>query len=199
MAERWRGVSNAVLYSVQFKRELDDAVVDRIARAVLSEPLWDLTPKQEYEALAEALQSEAQLTELIPDKHSEDAYRAFLHRLLARLDEARPWPELPFQEMSMSRWESFASARPVARISLSWKEMQERLHRGLAKVDDTGRRILMLRLRPGDEIALVTPWWPGSSDTALLQRDAARPPGQVIAEFINVTSIAAGEITPVDG
>jgi len=197
MAETWRSASNAVLYSVQFKRELDDAVVDRIARAVLKEPLWHLTPQQEYEALAEALQSDAQLTELIPDKHSEDAYRAFLRRLLARLDEARPWPELPFQELSTSRWESFASARPIGRISLGSMNMQERLHRGLAKIDDTDRQILMLRLRSGDEIALVTPWWPGSSDTALLQADAARSPEQVIAEFMNCTGLDAGDVRPL--
>jgi hypothetical protein len=197
--ERWRGVNNAVLYSVQFRAELNDAVVDRIARAVLNEPLWDLTPQQEYEALAEALQSDAQLTALIPEKHSEETYRDFLRRLLARLDEIRPWPELPFQELSKSRWESFASARPAARITLGFKKMQERLHRGLAKLDDSNRRIVMLRLRSGDEVALVTPWWPGSDDTAMLQRESGRPAEQVVAQLINDTGLTADEVTPLDG
>lgn len=89
----WRGVNGGVLYSVQFARELDDTVVDRIARWLLGEPLWDLTQQQEYDALAEALRSDAQLTEFIPEAHTEEAYRDFLRRLLARLDEARPWPD----------------------------------------------------------------------------------------------------------
>jgi hypothetical protein len=89
---QWRRVNNGVLYSVQFAQELDGAEVDRIARWLLGRPLWDLTQQQEYDALAQALRSDAQLTELIPDRHTEEAYRDFLHRLLARLDEARPWP-----------------------------------------------------------------------------------------------------------
>lgn len=88
----WRGVNNGVLYSVQFAQELNDAQVDRIARWLLGQPLWELTQQQEYDALAEALRSDAQLTKLIPEPHTENAYRDFLRRVLARLDQARPWP-----------------------------------------------------------------------------------------------------------
>jgi hypothetical protein len=88
----WRGVNNGVLYSVQFARELDGAEVDRIAHWLLGQPLWAFTQQQKYDALADALRSDAQLTRLIPDRHTEEAYRDFLRRLLARLDEARPWP-----------------------------------------------------------------------------------------------------------
>jgi hypothetical protein len=195
----WRGVNGGVLYSVQFARELDDTVVDRIARWLLSQPLWDLTQQQEYDALAEALRSDAQLTEFIPEPHTEEAYRDFLRRLLARLDAARPWPELPFQVLSTSHWADFADATAAARIGLSVKNIHERLHRFPAKltVAGTDRELLMLRLRSGDEVALVTPWWPGSADTVVLQRGDASSPEQVIAEFINCTGFTADEVTPI--
>lgn len=218
MAESWRAVINEILYSVQFERELDDAVVARIARAVLAEPLWDLTPQQEYGALTEALQSGARLTEFIPDRHAEEAYRDFLRRLLARLDDTRPWPEPPFLRLSMSRWESFTDARPIARIGLrrtkvqerlsrvflkvegeNLEAVQERLRRVLGKAEGESLEVLMLRLRSGDEVALVTPPWPAREDTVILQRDHARTPEQVRAEFINDTRFTADEVTLVQG
>jgi hypothetical protein len=197
--EQWRGVNDGVLYCVQFAHELDGAEVDRIAHWLLGQPIWDLTQQQEYDALADALRSDAQLTKFIPDRHTEEAYRDFLRRLLARLDEARPWPELPFQKLGMSHWGNFANASAVARIGLSEKKIQERLHRMMAELtsEGDGRKVLMLRLRSGAEVALVTPWWPGSTDTAVLQRGPASSAELVIAEFINCTGLDAGEVRPL--
>jgi hypothetical protein len=196
---QWRGVNNGVLYSVQFAQDLDAAQVDRIARWLLRQPLWALTQQQEYDALADALRSDAQLTELIPDRHTEETYRDFLRRLLARLDEARPWPELPFQMLGVSHWVNFTGARAVARIGLSVKQIQERLHRNMARltVAGTERRVLMLRLRSGDEVALVTPWWPGRADTVVLQGGHANSAEQVIAEFIHCAGFDADEVRPL--
>jgi hypothetical protein len=198
-AEWWQGVNGGVLYSVQFAEKLDDATVDRIARWLLGQPLWELTQQQEYDALADALRSDAQLTEFIPDRHTEEAYRDFLRRLLARLDQVRPWPELPFQMLGTSHWENFTGARAAARIGLSVKKIQERLHRIMARltVEGTEREVLMLRLRSGDEVALVNPWWPGSADTAVLKRGQAISTEQLIAEFINCTGLDADEIRPL--
>jgi hypothetical protein len=199
VAQSWQGVNGGVLYSVQFARQLDGATVDRIARWLLSRPLWDLTQQQEYDALADALRSDAQLTEFIPERHTEEAYRDFLRRLLARLDEARPWPELPFQVLGMSHWENFAGARAAARIGLSVKKIQERFGRVMVKLtlDGSDRNVLMLRLRSGDEVALVNPWWPGSTDTTVLKRGHASSAEQMIAEFINGTGLDADEIRPL--
>ena len=199
VAQWWHCVNGGVLYSVQFARELDGATVDRIARWLLSQPPWALTQQQEYDALADALRSDAQLTEFIPEPHTEEAYRDFLRRLLARLDETRPWPELPFQVLDTPHWENFAGARAAARIGLSVKKLQERLHRIMVKLTINGsdRNVLMLRLRSGDEVALVTPWWPGSTDTAVLKRGHASSAEQLIAEFINCTGLDADEIRPL--
>jgi hypothetical protein len=195
----WQGVNDGVLYCVQFARELDGAEVDRIAHWLLGQPLWDLTQQQEYDALADALRSDAQLTKFIPEPHTEEAYRDFLRRVLARLDEARPWPELPFQELSISHWGNFAEARAAARITLSLKTVQERLHKFMARLTIEGidREVLMLRLRSGDEVALVTPWWPGSTDTVVLKRANAGSAERLVAEFIKHTGFAADEVTPL--
>jgi hypothetical protein len=197
MTEPWLGTSNTVLYSLQRDQELNDAVVTRIARAVLEEPLWDLTPEQEYAALAEALRSDAQLTGLMPGRHNEEEYRDFLRRLLARLDAMRPWPEPPFRPLGISHWDSFAQAQLIARLGLDNLKIQERLRRGFSKVEDPDREVLMLRLTSGDEIALVNPWWPGSTDTAVLQGDPGRRPQQVLAAFLDATPFTADEVTPL--
>jgi hypothetical protein len=199
VTEWWQGVNGYVLYCVQFAQELDGTRVDWIAHLLLSRPLWAFTQQQEYDALAEALRSDAQLTAFIPEPHTEEAYRDFLRRVLARLDAARPWPELPFQELSMSHWVDFAGAIAAARIGLSVKNIHERLHRAMARltVEGTDREVLMLRLRSGDEVALVTPWWPGSADTVVLQRGRASSAEQIIAEFIRCTGFTADEVTPL--
>lgn len=195
MTELWQGTSNTVLYSIQAEPELGDAVVARIARALLEQPLSDLTPEQEYAALAEALRSGAQLTEFMPGRHSEERYRDFLRRLLARLDAMRPWPEPPFRPLDMSHWDGFAGAQPVARLSSDYLNIQERLHRAFTKAGD--QEVLMLRLKSGDEVALVNPWWPENNDTAVLRRDPGRSPEQVLAAFLDATPFSSDEITPL--
>jgi len=195
MTQQWQGTSNTVLYSIQGEPELDDAVVTRIARALVEQPLRDLTPEQEYADLAEALRSSAQLTELMPGRHSEERYRDFLRRLLARLDAMRPWAEPPFRPLDMSHWDGFAGAQPMARLSADYLKVQELLHRAFTRAGD--QEVLMLQLRSGDEVALVNPWWPESSDTAVLQRDPGRSPQQVLAAFLDATPFTSDEITPL--
>jgi hypothetical protein len=44
----WRGLVNAILYTVQFDRDLDDEIIDRVAHMLVEQPLRGLTPEQEY-------------------------------------------------------------------------------------------------------------------------------------------------------
>ncbi len=193
---QWRGVSNAVLYSVQFDRELDDAALDRVARLLFEQPMWDLTPEDEYAALAQAVRSPGPLTGDIPQPHSDQEFRGFLRRLLDRLDAMRPWPPQPYQSLNVSGWGDFAGARPIARIGLSYVKAQERLKRIFDRVDDGGtREVLLLRLRSGEEVALVGA--PGSREITVLQRRSDRSPAQALAEFASVTGFRPEEITPL--
>lgn len=201
MTEMSPPFSKVILYSVQFEKELGDAVVDKIARAVVEEPVLGLTPEEEYAAISEDLRSGAQLTASLsgPDgqQHGEGEFRDFLRRVLARLDAMRPWPVLPFRPLDVSRWEDFAHAQPIARIGFGYVDIQARLHRGFSRAGDPEREVLVLQLKSGDEIALVSPWWPASNDTALLRRDPGRRPQDVLAAFLDATPFTADDVTPL--
>jgi hypothetical protein len=194
--DQWRGVSNAVLYSVQFDRELDDAALERVVRLLFEQPMWDLTPDDEYNALAQAARSPDPLTGDIPQPHSDQEFRGFLRRLLDRLDAMRPWPPLPYQSLDVSKWDDFAGARPVARIGLSYVKAQERLKRIFDRVEDGGtREVLLLRLPSGAEVALVGA--PGAQEITVLQRRSDRPPAQTLAELAKAAGFRPEEIIPL--
>jgi len=194
--EQWRGVNNAVLYSVQFDRELADPVVTRIARELLERPLWDLTPEDEYSALRQAVRSAAPLTADIPQSHSEGEFRDFLHRVLDCLDALRPWPELAFRRLDAARWADFTTARPIGRIGMGYVKAQERLRRTFDRVGDGGHReVLLLRLRSGDEVALVGA--PGVPEVTVLQRTSDRSPAQALAELAGAAGFRPDEVTPL--
>lgn len=201
---RWRDVVDALLFSVQFERELTDDLADRRAHALIEEPLHGLTPEQGYEAVSEALRSGEQLTGFLPTqiRHTEQDFREFLGRVRGRMDAVRPWPELPFLALDDSRWSEFTGGRAIARIGARLPEVQERLHRIFGSVEGQGRelRVLMLRLKSGDEVALVRPWWPNSQDFAVLQRpDSERSSQDVLAAFLDATGYTPGEVSAVSG
>ncbi len=192
-------VSEGVLYCVQFTRPLDDEEVARVGRYMLEMPLvQDLTLQEEYTALVEAMGGSVKLTEvlsILPLPLSEQEFRDFLRRLLERLDAMRPWPEWPFRCLNNSRWSTFATARPIARIGTRWGSftVHKQLHRVM--LTEGEKEVLILQLRSGDEVALVTPWWPGSKDIALLQSDPHRSPLVVVSEFLNATGFPSEAVT----
>jgi len=187
--ENWRGVSNAVLYTLIFK-SLEDSEADRVANGLITEPMWSLTPEEEYEALAEALRSDADLASVIPTPHSDAQYRDFLKRVIDRLDAARPWPELPFQELDPARWSDFARTEPIARIDRSSPYVEGLFHRSFSGLpSDEGRAALILRLKSGAEVAFVVPWWPDSRNVAVFRKDPNIPVQQVIDELAALTDL----------
>jgi hypothetical protein len=200
MPELWRDVSDSILFSMQFEERLGNAEALRFAREIISRPLKYLTAEEEYAAIAEALRSDARLTELVPESHGEQEYRDFLRRVLSSLDALRPWPDLPFRPVDVSQWHDFDAARLTARIKLSVIGVERQVHRAFRHTDAVRNRVLGLRLRSGTEVVLVDDWWaPGSKDVALLQRDPHQPPAQVIAEFLEATGLTKDQIVPVAG
>ncbi|MEV5747944.1 hypothetical protein AB0L00_09005 [Actinoallomurus sp. NPDC052308] len=190
----WRAIINGILHNVQFSRQLDDSVIERVAQRIIKRPQFDLTPEEEYTALTEALRSGDQLVGDIPLRHDEPSVREFLIKVQNRLDALRPWPAPPYLYVDIANWNRFDGARPIARIHLWYIDVQGRLQRGFSKVD-AGREALLLRLKSGAEVALVTPWWIGSDDIALMQIPSALPQEHILAEFKAATGFTDDEVT----
>lgn len=201
--EATRVVVGTLLYSIKFDK-LDDTLVDRRARALVEEPLIDLLPSDEYQAIVEGLQLNTELTELIqlPEAiaaHGEQDFRDFLRRLVDRLDAMRPWPEPLHREVSDSRWTNYTGARTVGRIKMDYVDAQQRINYGFRCLMSNGRklRVVILRLRSGDEVALVAPWWPNSEDVAILSRDVSRLPEDILDAFLDATNFTQEEAAPL--
>jgi hypothetical protein len=188
-----RGLSNAVLYNLIFK-PLDDSEANRIATGLITEPLWTFTPQEEYEALVAALGSDGDLTTDIPVPHGDAEYRDFLKRVIDRMDAMRPWPELPFAELDVARWPSFASSAPIARIAHSYPYVEGLFHRTFTGLEP-GRSALILKLKSTTEVAFVAPWWPDSDDVAIFRNDPNVAAQQVIDELQKLTGLDPETVT----
>lgn len=197
MTQPWRGVVNAVLYGVQFSDVLGPEEVGRVSTALLTEPLGNLHPEEEYRALVEALRSNEELDTVVRTKHSESDVRQFLNDIVAELDDRRPWPSPPLIELPVSEWARFSGTAPIARIDLAWPAIQGPVRRMLKKPVGEERYWLLLRLRSGTEIALVWPGWPGESATALLSTDRATPIPEIVEEVVNSTALDSKSIAVI--
>lgn len=190
----WQLVNQVILYSLLGETSPGEARLARVAKRAVEHPDAYLTTAEIYAGIAEALRSDAPLTESLPGtKPSEQEYRAFLGRLLDRLDAMRPWPERPFQVLDPSQWQDLDQMLLTARIRLDLLLLQQRLHRSFGHVGD--REVLALRLKTGTEVALVAHWWPGSDDIALLQKDPHLPPGRVAEQFEVATGLTPDEVS----
>jgi hypothetical protein len=189
-------VSSLILYTVLFDQQLDEATVAYVARRAAEHPQAYLTTDEIYAGIAGALQSDAVLTGAQPgNRHGEQEYRDFLRRLLGRLDDLRPWPELPFRAVDPSSWPDLGAAQPVARIRVSFVQVEHRLKKAFEHVGETRRLLMVLRLKSGTEVALAARWWAGSKDVALLKGDPRLRDRQVVAEFRSLTGFTENEIT----
>jgi hypothetical protein len=196
----WQIVNMVILYSLLGNTSGDEAMVRSLAKRAIEHPDAYLTTEEFYAGIAEMLRSDAVLTGslqgLLPSEHE---YRVFLGHLLDRLDGMRPWPEPPFHVVNETLWHDWGSMRVAGRIRLSLLRLMQRLQHVFLHLTDEPRigtrDILALRLKAGTEVALVTRWWPGSSDIALLQRDPHLPPGQVVSQFREATGLSEDEVT----
>jgi hypothetical protein len=196
---QWKGLVNQVLYAVMFQRALDGTAVDETARNMIyRRTLRDGAGA--YRAAAEAaLGQPGPLVDQIPTRHSEEAFRDFLRRLVERLDALRPWPEPPFVSQPLEEWAAFADGRAIARVEAPYMRVSHILNELFLPIpgDDERRRMgVILRLADGRVVALVGA--PGAGERVLLlQRAAGGDPAATIAAFRAATGLSADLVTPL--
>jgi hypothetical protein len=193
-----RAVVNAILYGVQFADTLNAAEVDRTSSSLLHHPLWSLTPEQEYQSIVDALESGSEIGSIFGPRHSEVAVRNFLQQVVDRLDALRPWPDLPFQELSEIRWSEFSDAPAIARVAVSWPEIETRVGRIFTESLPDSRQYLLLRLRSGIEVGFV---WPGENEdsTAIVAPNASVPEADIVQEIVDATDLGSPEVVVLGG
>lgn len=198
----WKNLVSGLLFSVQYETDLDDDLAERRARAMLEEPLPGFGQDDGYAALATALASTDDLAGLlpapIPAGHTDPDLRAFIARVRDHMDAKRPWTPPAYLPIDTSRSGEFTGGLPVAALPPRWVEVGERLQRMFTAVDgaDGEREVLLLRLRTGDEIALVAPWWEQDERVAVVQHPGSdRSPREVLTAFLDLTGYGRHEIT----
>ncbi len=194
--------------SVIRSEPLDDALALRHARALIFRPLVGVSPEEEYDALVEALRSDAPLATWHGDPRferriDEGDFRAHLGRVRDRLDALRPWPVPLFRAVTPELWAGYRAPRVVGRIGLRTPVVEDRIHTHLspvARLDGDGQvRVVILRLRSGHEIALVGRWWPDDlRATAVLTRDPDVPAEELMAELTSGDEFAPEEWDVLD-
>lgn len=195
--DQWRPVVNGILYGVQFADELTDELVDRTAHRIQARPLAGLTAEDQYAALATAVTHGDDLTCMEGGQHGEPAVRAFLARVLDRLDALHPWQDQPYQVLNLSRWDQLDTPAVIARILISTPKVEQKIGLAFWRLDDLQKRAAMLQLHSGAVVALVAHWWPESNAVALaisVQQD----PAAVIAELLDSTDLSTDDIAPID-
>jgi hypothetical protein len=190
-ADLWRGTINQILYGAAPGR-LDDETAERTAQAMVDYRVFVDGPAAYLSAIEQALRSGGTLAGGLPVNLSETEFRDFLSRIRARLIAAQPWPQPRFRKLPVSQWQGFGEARPIARIDKSVQSVADRLPSIFdhVAIGDARLPVLILRLRTGEDVALM-----GSVDSTarvvtLLQREE-RDPRETIEHFTEFTGLPA--------
>ncbi len=83
--DEWRGRINEILYTLQFRPRLDDAVADDLTRLIANRQVLTAGADVYAASIRQALADPGPLDGQIGTPHSEATLRAFLARLDARL------------------------------------------------------------------------------------------------------------------
>jgi hypothetical protein len=148
-----------------------------------------------FSSLEEAVDVGVGLQKFLPQSDDDDAAREFLGRVVAKMEEMRPWPEPYIRRLAPSEWQNFPSV-PVARISEPYPQVEplaSELFYPSEQRDD--QKVLVLRLRSGGELALVGPWWLDSTDAAVLFRGSDQSSREVLSEWLKFTELESEDIT----
>ncbi|WP_167461404.1 hypothetical protein [Nocardia brasiliensis] len=131
-----------------------------------------------YPVLAAAVAAET-----VPDLAVEltDGFNAqevldFLRRLVAELDDRRPWPEPALTPVDPRTWPSQGASVPIGWLDLTITDLEWAVKAGFADVPVGEHPLLVLRMRDGQLVALVGDAQPNPVRFLVLVPDTAAQP-----------------------
>ncbi|MDO3648239.1 hypothetical protein [Nocardia mangyaensis] len=178
----WPDMVNAILYRIQFEKALDERSAEKIARELVTEPLWSLTADDEHTALAHGLQARLPLPSDIPNANSETDTRLFLNKIVESMDALRPWPDRAFTRLPMAVLPEFLSRDPIAVVRGSVNDIEARIS-CIFDDDPEFGEVLLVRLCSGTEIGFLHPFESGLDTTAITSVDPSVSARAVIDEL----------------
>lgn len=199
--ERWQGVVNGVLYSVQFEPDLAaEGVAATWATRLLARPVFDLPVGETVAALRLALAGPGRLSGGVPQPHDESSVRAFLAELIDRMEAARPWPTPPYRSLPVHEHLEVLGATAIAVLGYDWKDASDLVGRNFQFVGT--HAVLVLELDSGDVVAVVddedlAPRTSHRDGCSTLVTTSRRPPGDIVAAFRAATGLTEVIVLPV--
>jgi hypothetical protein len=134
MIQAWRGYVNTLTYGLDLRRPAEDVTIVRRVDRLIEQRVFNGPVEDFYRAAIDAVTSKENLA---TDEYASDAIiRDYLSRVIALLDERRPWPEPPFYSLDIRQWSRLlGDAAPlIGRIPLSRRHLEERVNRGFTRV-----------------------------------------------------------------
>ena len=194
-ADLWRGTINQILYGAQQGR-LDDEAVQRYAQLMVDYRVFVDGPDVYLAAIDQALHSAVTLVDGLPVTLDEGEFRDFLRRLRERLVALQPWQPPRFRKLPASHWAAFGDAKGIARIEKSVQSVADRLPSifDYVTIGDVRLPVLILRLRTGEDVALMGSVDSKARSVTLLQREQ-RDPAETIEHFTEFTGLQVEPIS----
>ena len=183
----WRGYVNQMTHGTDLRHRVGDNLVARLADELIRQRYFNHPVENYYQAAIAGLESGESVT--LTEDQDEQVVRDLLARLVRALDERRPWPEPPFTSLDTSEWSNLRDAPVIGRIPMKERDVQTRLHRVFSEnlPDGNEGRVLILRLRTGQIVALLSPISFGTSGIDLL---AHTNPESTLAAFRDLTGVS---------
>ncbi|WP_433575510.1 hypothetical protein [Nocardia brasiliensis] len=188
-------MTNALLGEIERSQFLGEPEAHRIGAALLESPLWSLTSEEQYQALAEALDSGLPISGASTTSYSEDTARDLISAVVAALDELRPWPVPALRPLASTRRDEVAGAPIVAHVTILWPQVEAALGQTFHTTPDGACQYLLAELRSGIEIGFL---WYGDSQqdgTLVVALNAEVSRQQIVDELIETIGIDSADIT----
>ncbi|WP_459549571.1 hypothetical protein [Nocardia sp. X0981] len=187
----WNGLVTAILYTVEYRMAPGRVSAGKIATDLVENPLWKLSPRDEYEILSAGLSSGLPVPKVVDSQRSDEEIRGLLAEVIEGMDSLRPWPRPPFERLPENRLNDFISVTPIASTETPVNDLEAHLRSVFDYRQDYGE-FLLIRLRSGLEIGFLHPFSaaPGHTIVASANKDSGLSAQEAVRELAISTGLA---------